>query len=112
LAWFKCFIRGENFPGALAGISGLVGFYTTRFVEAADASEAEAHALDELRGEPRLSPPPGYQPTGIAKVFFEEISELPGSKVRDPQPGFVWYPMDADADPDAAANPGDGPRLL
>jgi hypothetical protein len=37
---------------------------------------------------------------------------LPGSKVPDPQPVFVWYPMEADADHDAAANPGDGPRLL
>jgi hypothetical protein len=112
LAWFRCFVRGENFPGALAGISGLVGFYMTRFVEAADANEAEGRTLDLLRGEPRLSSPPGCQPTGIAQVFFEEIHELPDSKVPDPEPGFVWYPMDADSDPDAVANPGDGPRLV
>jgi hypothetical protein len=39
-------------------------------------------------------------------------ASLSDSKVPDSQPGFVCYPMEADADPDAAANPGDGPRLL
>ena len=58
MAWFRCFICGENFPGALAGISGLVGFYTTRFVEAIDHDDAEARVLELLRGEPRLESVP------------------------------------------------------
>lgn len=97
MARFRCFIRGENFPGALAGVSGLVGFYTTHFVEAADAAEAESRALDWLRNEPRLAPPPNYQPTGIARVIFEEISERASTHPPDHQPGFAWHQMDADA---------------
>ena len=90
-------LRGENFPGALAGVTGLVGFYTTRCVEATDPDDAEARALQLLRGEPRLAPPPGYQPAGIARVVFEEITELPGSSVPAQQPGFAWHPMEDDA---------------
>src|SRR4051794_18549300 len=35
MAWFRCCVRGENFPGQLVCEAGLVGFYVTRFVEAA-----------------------------------------------------------------------------
>jgi hypothetical protein len=94
LGWFRCLIRGENFPRHLAGQSGLVGFYVTRFVEAIDTQEAESRALEALRGDPKLVPPADYKPSGIARVHFEETAELPQDKVPTPQPGFVWYPMD------------------
>ena len=97
MAWFRCFICGENFPGVLAGVPGLVGFYTTRFVEATDSGEAEALALELLRDEPCLAlPPPDDHPAGNARVTFEKISELPASSVPTQQPGFVWHPMEAD----------------
>ena len=97
MAWFRCFIRGENFPGELAGEPGLVGFYVTRFVEAANAEEAEGHAMAALRAEPNLVPPAEYQPSGIARVYFEEITELRQEQIPPQQPGFVWHPMDATA---------------
>jgi hypothetical protein len=97
LAWFRCFIRGENFPGSLAGGDGLIGFYTTRFVEASDPALAEAEALGLLRADSRLAKPPGYETKGIARVIFEEIAELPATSFPRQQPGFVWYPMDADS---------------
>ncbi len=93
MAWFRCFIRGENFPGELVGEAGAVGFYVTWFVEAADAGAAEAIALRVLRGEPKLSPPPGSTLSGQAKVFFEKVEELTADQVPAVQPGFVWHPM-------------------
>jgi hypothetical protein len=99
MAWFRCFIRGENFPGQLAGEDGPVGFYVTRFVEATDAAAAESVALQALRAE--LTPPPGYMPSGQARVYFEEIEKLPVKRVPAVLPGFVWHPMeDTDAEPD------------
>jgi hypothetical protein len=73
VAWFRCFIRGENFPGQLIGEPGLVGFYVTRFVEAVDVAAAESIALRALRAEPKLAAPPGHTPTGRARVFFEYL---------------------------------------
>ena len=107
MAWFQCFIRGENFPGQLIGEPGPVGFYVTRFVEAADPEAAEAAALRGLRAEPKLAPPSGFIPMGQTRVFFEEITEPAAEQVPAVQPGFAWHPMeDADAEPGAAPNRG------
>ena len=94
MAWFRCFIWGENFPGQMIGESGPVGFHVTRFVEAGDAGEAEAVALQSLRAEPKLIPPPGYTPSAQVQVFFEEIEEIAAWSVPAVQPGFAWYPME------------------
>ena len=96
MPWFRCFIRGENFPDPLAPQDVLAGFYVTRFVKARNAAEAETRALEVLRADPRLAPPAGYQPKGIARVHFEEIEAITRAEVPDPQPGFAWYPMDSD----------------
>ena len=93
MPWFKCFVRGEDFPGQLADEPGLVGFYTTRFVEAASAGEAESMALAALRADAKLAAPAGYQPTKNARIIFEEITELPAADVPLPQPGFAWFTM-------------------
>jgi hypothetical protein len=93
MAWFRCFIRGEYFPGQLVGVAGPVGFYVTRFVEADDEAAAELSALQGLQAEPKLTPPPGYTPSGQTRVFFEEIEAVAAEQVPTVQPGFVWYPM-------------------
>jgi hypothetical protein len=91
VAWFKCCIAAENFPGQLLGDEMLFGFYTTRFIEATDAESAEANALQSLRAEIELDPPPGYKPTG--QVYFEEVIEIAPDTVPARQPGMVWYRM-------------------
>ena len=85
----------RGLPSAFAGVSRLVGFHTTRFIEASDPSDAETRALESQRGVSRLAPPPGHQPSGAAGIDFEEISELPGASVPDGQLGFAWFPMEA-----------------
>lgn len=93
MPWFKCFIRGENFPGQLIGAEGLFGFYTTRFIEANDAEAAETDALQRLQADSKRAPPLGYSPTGRAKVYFEEIEEIAAEQVPPVQTGFAWHPM-------------------
>lgn len=93
MAWFRCFICGENFPGQMIGDAGPVGFYVTRFVEAADATEAEAAALRALRAEPKMAPRSGHTPFGQARVFFEVVEELAAVEVPRVQPGFAWHRM-------------------
>jgi hypothetical protein len=97
MPWFRCFVRGEDFPGSMIGMSHPVGFYVTKFVEAADAEQAELRALDRLRADPKLAPPPGFRPTDKSRVFFEAIEEVAADEVPDPQPGIAWYPMGSDS---------------
>src|SRR3546814_18078626 len=74
---FRCIICGENFPGTLLGQEELVGFYTTRFVEADSPEQAEIMAIELLRNDPSLDVSSEHR-TQSAKVFFEDIDEVPG----------------------------------
>ena len=89
---FRCFARGENFP-SIRGTEKLQGFYTTRFVEAPSAEEAELEALGMLREEYQfteeqklLAPEP--------KVYFEEVVEVSPDTPRVPNRGATWFDMD------------------
>src|SRR5262245_13893463 len=96
MAWFRCFIRGENFAADVDGQRGLFGWYTTRFVEAAGPEEAEDLALQGLKAEPTSAPPAWYKHVVTARVFFAGIVEIAVGDVPVPQPGFVWYPMESE----------------
>jgi len=96
MPWFKCFVAGHNFPGNLVDESLPVGFYTTCFVEASSLDTAEAEALKSLRKDKRLKLPKGLIPPIDAKVFIEEIIEIPAQEVPHQREGFVWYVMEAE----------------
>src|SRR3546814_18930299 len=76
-------ICGENFPGTLLGQEELVGFYTTRFVEADSPEQAEIMAIELLRNDPSLDVSSEHR-TQSAKVFFEDIDEVPGDTEQKP----------------------------
>jgi len=90
---FRCFIRGENFPGSLTGESELVGFYTTRFVEAPSPSAAELVALDLLRAEPEFELVRPEDRMENAQVYFEQIEEVSTELGHSPGKGFTFFPM-------------------
>jgi hypothetical protein len=93
---YRCFIRGENFPGELMGMKGLAGFYTTRWVEATSPEEAEAKALEILRADPdlKVSSPKIRERGDKARVYFEKIDPVrPGIKTG-PNKGATWFEMD------------------
>lgn len=58
---FRCFIRGENFPGKLIGERKPIGFYTTCYVEAQSSEQAEMLAVDLLRNDKDLALSPKYR---------------------------------------------------
>jgi hypothetical protein len=87
---FRCLIRGEGFPAALLGDQGPVGFYTTRFVEAETADVAELAAIDVLRRDPTFAVDERHR-TSDAKVFVEEIEEVPAETERRPDAGFTFF---------------------
>jgi hypothetical protein len=95
MPWFRCLVRGENYPLQIIGISGPVGFYVTRFVEAANEHEAESAALASVRDDPRLVLD-SIASTLVPRVSIEEIDEISQSDVPLQNPGFCWYPMDTE----------------
>ena len=92
MALFRVLLRGENFPAAILGEKGSIGFYTTRFVEAVSAADAETAALEVLRADTTLTVPEEYQ-TEDATVFADEIVEVPEGTPRVPNAGFAFFPM-------------------
>jgi hypothetical protein len=92
MALFRCDILGENFPGLIIGESRPVGFYTTRFVEADSTDEAEAKALEILKDDEAFNISPTARSTD-AKVYFENIVEVPADTERIPNRGFTFFVM-------------------
>ena len=93
MPWFKCSIAGENFPGALIGETNLIGFFTTRFVEANSSDEAESLALGMLKTDSSLALPAlAEKPIG-ARVYFESIDQVPSDMVGA-NTGFTFFPME------------------
>ena len=90
---FRCFIRGENFPGKLVGKREPIGFYTTRFVDAQSPEQAEMLAVDLLRDDEDLEVPPEHR-SQDARVYFEKIEELAADAERGPNRGFAFFSMD------------------
>ena len=90
---FRCLIRGDNFPGKLIGKMKPVGFYATRFLEADTSEQAELLAVELLRNDPDLQVAPKYR-TEDARVFLEEIDEVPHETKRIPNKGFTFFLMD------------------
>ena len=89
---FRCMIRGENFPGRILGQEDAIGFYTTRFVEADSAPEAEVFAVELLRSDDALIVPGKYK-TIDAKIYLEIIDEVPPETERKPNKGFTFFTM-------------------
>jgi hypothetical protein len=93
VAWFRLFACGENFPVVIDGEVILCGFYTTRYVEAATASEAEAIASELLFDDPDLETPPGYEDLEEqASIRFEEVEQV--AAPIDIDDNFSFFPME------------------
>ena len=90
---YKVTVEGINF---LIGVDDEIrkyGFFTTRFVEAWDADEAEAKVMDMLRVE--LKELVQNEKSDSPMMFVEEIEELKTfGKFLVPGTGFTWYPDD------------------
>lgn len=93
---YKVFIHGTKFLVKFGGQAKKVGFYTTRFVRAADAEAAEDNAVQMLREHEPLresvlndrSDPPMLH---VEKMFE---AELTGEEPEPCQIGLVWYAED------------------
>lgn len=91
---YRCLVRGENFPGEMLTLPYDVGFYTTRFVTAADAGAAEMAVLAMLKEDPALARPDvPAEKAKRARVYFEKIEVVPDDTPQTPNSGFTFFQM-------------------
>ncbi len=93
MARFRCFIAGENFPGAVVNRPGeRMGFYTTRVVEAVSPGDAERVALRLLRNDPIFRIDEDMPEAALARISFELIAEVhDATSFRE---DASWFPME------------------
>lgn len=89
---FRVLLRGENFLLESEGTMKRFGFYTTRFVEASNETEAEHMAVEVLRQDPRLRGGVLNDRSDPPLLFAEEIVKLSADvAIEDTAPGFAFY---------------------
>jgi hypothetical protein len=99
MPWYRCFVRGENFPLKRPGhgkrkSSGLFGFYATRWVDAIDPDAAELRCVELLRRDKDLTQIKRVE--GVTPmIFIEEIEELRGEPETHPGSGFTFFAMES-----------------
>jgi hypothetical protein len=71
----------------------LMGFYTTRWVEAETAEAAEPIALELVRDEFRFSDGDRRRAPD-AMMYFEEIVQVEPDTPRVPNKGASWFSME------------------
>jgi hypothetical protein len=85
-------INGQNFLIEMEGKLGRYGFFTIRYVEAADAKAAENGAVEMIRTTQRLRELVRNGPDDPPIMDVTEIAELESfNKIENMEPGFIWY---------------------
>lgn len=92
MPWFRCLIEGANFPLSKDGEPALVGFFTTRWVEAETSGEAELHVLALVRNERTFANMRKADVTPT--VYVRSISTLSTAPDEAPGAGFTFFDMD------------------
>jgi hypothetical protein len=93
---FRVLLQGSNFLIPVAG-NGLLkhGFYTNRFVEAADEEAAELAAVGQLRAKQSLREIVRNQPDDPPRIQLNEVAELASlENLPSLDQGLAWYPED------------------
>ncbi|CAN7737048.1 hypothetical protein [Duganella sp. LjRoot269] len=92
---YRVLLEGRNLLMEMQGLERL-GYFTTRYVEAADSEEAAEHAMDLVRKElistgallNALDDPPIVEVSEISRIESFNGIRVPGK-------GFTFFPEDA-----------------
>lgn len=96
MPWFRLFACGEDFPVIIDNNVEVVGFYTTRYIEAETQGEAEALCSELLFDDEDLQPPPGDWSDIQPRIMFEEVTQV--AEPVDIDDNFSFFPMEDDPD--------------
>jgi hypothetical protein len=88
---YRVVINGKNFLIELDGELKKCGFYTTRFVDAADQSLAQSEATSIVRNDLFLIENVKNQSDDTPMLFIDGIEYLETYDGTRPGSGFAWY---------------------
>src|SRR5688572_25381985 len=90
---YRVEINGRNFLINIDGRVAKHGFFTYRFVEADDASQARDRAVGTLRQESRIRDTVLNLPTESDPPIMavQHIAEITAEEVPTITPGVAWY---------------------
>jgi hypothetical protein len=96
LAFYSVIVEGRDFPGELFQEPGRpYGFFTTAFIEAANAEAACTTAIEAVRDEFSGKLPAPQQPEAPEpSLHLADINELQRLPNRDAVSEATWFPMD------------------
>lgn len=95
MKYYQVVLNGENFLIRLEGKKTLMGFYTTKFVEAESAKEAELKAVGVLKQDEdllNLTLNRGGDIYITPTIYLDTIYEIKESSMEGDQ-GKSWYSM-------------------
>jgi hypothetical protein len=92
---FAVMLRGENFEMALDECPKRFGFYTTRFVRAANEEEAERIAVALVRRHDGLRMATRRESVHTPMIYLHSVERRPWWHVFKKQHGLVFWDMDA-----------------
>ena len=89
---YRVLVNGRNFLIEINGVMSKHGFYTTRYVEAADPDAAELVAMDLVRQRRDIASNLKNVAPDLPMMYAEEIEELDDFEKGDSSNhGFSWY---------------------
>ena len=89
---YRVLLRGENFPLELESEEKLYGFYTTRWVWAADEYAAEQKAVERVKQDQHLVSQIVHNETE-PMIYLEDIDVDTWFSFKKGK-GYSFYPMD------------------
>jgi hypothetical protein len=90
---YRVLIKGQNFLLNKDGETPKTGFYTTRFVEAQDAKQAEAVAIELIKSDAKLADIVLNKRGDTPRLHIEEVEEV--KRLRS-QVGYAFYSEEED----------------
>lgn len=101
---FRVLVLGEHFKMNVSGEQCWMGFYSTRFIKAANPHEARSSAIAAVRLDTKLD---GLALNGVDDpplLFVDEIEEVSELDVPEVEPGFVLF-KDETISPESEISP-------
>lgn len=95
MPYYKVLLDAQNFLVSLDEKEELMGFFTTKWVEAANEEEAELKAVDLIKNDKELVDIVLNKKRGLEiapMIYLEEISEISQNEMQDIK-GRTWYNM-------------------
>ena len=90
---YRVLINGQNFLLNIDGEIQKTGFYTTRFVEAQDAKQAETVAIELIKSDSKLADIVLNKRGDTPMLHIEEVEEV--KRLRS-QVGYAFYSEEED----------------